>query len=402
MPENNGKFTLNKKYLTICLYGIAFVLASVIIIKAIVSWSTTTMYFKKFMAVLSPFIWGAFIAFLIYPMVKFFEKSCFGRIKPLKKKQKLNLLISILISYVLVLAVLILVVVYLVPQIGNSITDIINKAQVWYEQVNEWLYEFEEDHPELDFNTINTYIEGFIPQITEKSQQFVTGIVPVIFSTSISVVRVLLNVLISIMVSIYIIVDRKILLNGFNKILYGFLPQKKAKAITETLGQCGHIFSKFVSGKAVDSIIIGCLCFIVMTILQFPFAPIISLIVGITNMIPYFGPFIGAVPGIILIFMVSPLQALFFAIIILVLQQFDGLFLGPRILGDSVGLRPLWIIFAITVGGSMGGVVGMFLGVPVVAVIAYLIETALSKITLKKNGKKEDAADTDRQDSLTE
>ena len=122
-----------------------------------------------------------------------------------------------------------------------------------------------------------------------------------------------------------------------------------------------------------------------MTILRLPFTPIVSLIVGITNMIPYFGPFIGAVPGIVLILMVDPIQAIIFTILIIVIQQFDGLYLGPRILGETVGLRPLWIIFAITVGGSIGGVVGMFLGVPVVAVLAYLADKLLTRLVKKKN-----------------
>lgn len=122
-----------------------------------------------------------------------------------------------------------------------------------------------------------------------------------------------------------------------------------------------------------------------MTILRLPFTPIVSLIVGITNMIPYFGPFIGAVPGIVLILMVDPIKAIIFTVLIIVIQQFDGLYLGPRILGETVGLRPLWIIFAITVGGSIGGVVGMFLGVPVVAVFAYLMDKLLNKLVRKKN-----------------
>ena len=122
-----------------------------------------------------------------------------------------------------------------------------------------------------------------------------------------------------------------------------------------------------------------------MTILRLPFTPIISLIVGITNMIPYFGPFIGAVPGVVLILMVDPIKAIIFTVLIIVVQQFDGLYLGPRILGETVGLRPLWIIFAITVGGNIGGVVGMFLGVPVVAVSAYLMDKLLNKLVRKKN-----------------
>ena len=131
-------------------------------------------------------------------------------------------------------------------------------------------------------------------------------------------------------------------------------------------------FSVFISGKTLDSIIIGILCFIFMTILRLPYALLISVIVGVTNMIPYFGPFIGAVPGAFIILLIDPIQMLIYLLLILVLQQFDGLYLGPKILGDSTGLRPIWIIFAITIGGAVGGFIGMFLGVPCVAVIAFL------------------------------
>ena len=154
--------------------------------------------------------------------------------------------------------------------------------------------------------------------------------------------------------------------------MYAFIPQKKLTPCLTTLSECNKIFSNFVVGKFIDSSIIGVLCFILMNIFRLPYALLISAIVGVTNMIPYFGPFIGAIPGIVIILMISPLKALGFSVLILALQQFDGLILGPKILGDSTGLRPLWIIFAITVGGSFAGVLGMFLGVPTVAVIRYL------------------------------
>ena len=169
-----------------------------------------------------------------------------------------------------------------------------------------------------------------------------------IFTTSISVVKGLLNVLIAFIVSVYMVSDKKLLARGFKRVLYSVASEKAGDVMMETLRECYHIFSQFVLGKTVDSFIIGWICFFLMTILRLPFTPIVSLIVGITNMIPYFGPFIGAVPGIVLILMVDPIQAIIFTVLIIVIQQFDGLYLGPRILGETVGLRPLWIIFAIT------------------------------------------------------
>lgn len=378
------KFTWNRKYLTVCLYAILVVLASVLIIKTVIDWDNVVRHAKSALSVLSPFLWGAFIAFLINPLVKLFNKL-FGKIKPFKKHEKPRKFLSLLISYLLVVALVVLMFVYLLPQIGTSLTEIVNQVPVWINQVNEGLMKFETDHPDFDYDIVNEFLNNITPQLMEFSKRIVTDVVPMIFTTSISVVKGLLNVLIAFIVSVYMVSDKKLLARGFKRVLYSVASEKTGDVIMETLRECYHIFSQFVLGKTVDSFIIGWICFFLMTILRLPFTPIVSLIVGITNMIPYFGPFIGAVPGIVLILMVDPIQAIIFTVLIIVIQQFDGLYLGPRILGETVGLRPLWIIFAITVGGSIGGVVGMFLGVPVVAVLAYLFDKLLNRLVRKKN-----------------
>lgn len=383
--KQKEKFTWNRKYLTICLYAIIVVLASVIIIKAIMDWKTTKAYINELFSVVSPFIWGAFIAFLINPFVRLLDRGIFGRIKWIKRKDKIRKALSLVFAYLFVLAVVVLACIYLLPQIGNSIAEIFGQIPKWIEEISAWIMKFEEEHPDFNYVKINEYLNSFTPQLLDLSKNVVTNVLPLIFTTSVSVVKVVLNMLIAFMVSIYIISDRRLLINGFKKVLYATAPVKTGDFVMKTLRECYHIFSQFVFGKAIDSLIIGMICFIAMTILQLPFTPLISLIVGVTNMIPYFGPFIGAVPGAILIFMVSPLKALIFVVMIIILQQFDGLYLGPRILGETVGLRPLWIIFAITIGGSMAGVAGMFLGVPVVAVVAYLAGQLLERLIAKKN-----------------
>ena len=361
------------------------VLASVLIIKAVIDWDNVMHHIKGAMNVLSPFLWGAFIAFLINPLVKLFDNKIFGKIKPLKKYEKPRKMLSLLISYLLVIFVVVIMFVYLLPQIGTSLTEIVNQVPGWIAEINNGLLKFEEEHPDFDYDIINDFFNSITPQLMDFSKNVVTNVVPVIFTTSISVVKGLLNVLIAFIVSVYMVSDKKLLARGFKRVLYSVASDKAGDMIMETLRECYHIFSQFVLGKTVDSFIIGWICFFLMTILRLPFTPIVSLIVGITNMIPYFGPFIGAVPGIVLILMVDPIKAIIFTVLIIVIQQFDGLYLGPRILGETVGLRPLWIIFAITVGGSIGGVVGMFLGVPVVAVFAYLMDKLLNKLVRKKN-----------------
>lgn len=381
---SHRKFTWNRKYLTVCLYAILVVLASVLIIKTVIDWDNVVAHVKSAMAVISPFLWGAFIAFLINPLVKLFNKL-FSKIKPLKKHEKPRKFLSLLISYLLVIALVALMFIYLLPQIGTSLTEIVNQIPGWINEINAGLMKFETDHPDFDYDIVNEFLNNITPQLMDFSKRIVTDVVPVIFTTSISVVKGLLNVLIAFIVSVYMVSDKKLLARGFKRVLYSVASEKTGDVIMETLRECYHIFSQFVLGKTVDSFIIGWICFFLMTILRLPFTPIVSLIVGITNMIPYFGPFIGAIPGIVLILMVDPIQAIIFTVLIIVIQQFDGLYLGPRILGETVGLRPLWIIFAITVGGSIGGVVGMFLGVPVVAVLAYLLDKLLNRLVKKKN-----------------
>ena len=181
------------------------------------------------------------------------------------------------------------------------------------------------------------------------------------------------------------LIDKEKLIRNFKRLIYVIMKKNTAERFISTLKDANEIFSNFVIGKALDSLIIGIICFIFMKMVGLEYAMLISVIVGITNMIPYFGPFIGAIPGSILLLTVNWKMAFVFIIWIVVLQQFDGLYLGPKILGDRLGLRPLWIIFAITVGGYFFGPIGMFLGVPTVAVIAYLLDRWITRVLIKKN-----------------
>ena len=209
-------------------------------------------------------------------------------------------------------------------------------------------------------------------------------ILPYVYHVSSSLLTTSYNVLMGLVISIYIILDKNKLKRSAKKIVYAVSPQKKEEEIWETMKQCSHIFNGFLIGKMIDSLIIGIICLIAMSILRLPYALLLSIIVCITNMIPYFGPFIGAIPGVLIYLFIDIRLAFVFAIMILVLQQFDGLYLGPKILGDQTGIKPLWVIFGITVGGAYFGVMGMFLGVPAVAVIMYLVNLLLDKKLSKK------------------
>ena len=222
------------------------------------------------------------------------------------------------------------------------------------------------------------------PDLTSSLKSMSGELIPVLYTASVSVAQWLANFLIALVVSVYMLYGKASLKRLVKIVLCAFVPQRKLARTKDILKECNNIFSRYLVSKMIDSFIIGILCAVLMTILRLPYILLISVFVGITNMIPYFGPFIGAIPGIIVILSVDPIKALIFAIMILALQQFDGLILGPKLLGNSTGMKPLWIIFAITLGGKFFGVPGMFLGVPVVATLGYLAELYMQYRLSKK------------------
>jgi predicted PurR-regulated permease PerM len=186
-----------------------------------------------------------------------------------------------------------------------------------------------------------------------------------------SLMTFLKNLLIGVIVSIYFLGTKEQCAASARRILYSFFQRRTVRLILRAVGRVDSIFSGFVRGKLLDSLIIGVLCFIGCSFLNFPYTPIISVFVGITNVIPFFGPFLGAIPSVFLILLVSPMQALYFTVFVLALQQLDGNIIGPKIIGDQTGLSSLWVIIAILVGGSFFGIAGMFFGVPVCACLRY-------------------------------
>lgn len=376
----NHKFSKNNKYYTIALYTIAVVTICSLIIRVIMNWESTSSTISHALKVLYPFLFGLLIAYFLNPLSKvldhFLNRFFKDRHPGIRKG------LSILLSYIIVLGLIITVLFYIIPQIIDSLTQItsfINSAQSGYNQFMDKVLELESTHPEWDLSGINDAMEEIPDKIINIITKAIPTIIPTIYNTSMSLISGFLNVIIAIIVSVYMLIDKNRLIFNAKRVIYAIFGQKTGDKLLHTGSECNRIFSSFIIGKLIDSLIIGILCFIAMSILKLPYALIISVIVGVTNMIPYFGPFIGAVPGILLLLFVSFKYALIFTVLIIVLQQFDGLYLGPKILGESTGLRPLWIIFAITVGGSIAGVLGMFLGVPTLAVIAYILNYFIEK-----------------------
>lgn len=380
MEKKNKCLEILKTLVSNMWYIVALVAIIAIIFLMIANWGVVLAVIGKFLTILMPFILGFFFACFINPLVKRVH-SLLNRMKP-GKGAKIKKAFSVIISYVVVIGVITVLLIYIIPQIKESIGELGNTIQDGYQYMITHQKELNEKIPFIGLGGGIEYIKEFA---YKKIMSNGSEILPYVYHVSSSLLTTSYNVLMGLVISIYIILDMKKLKRSARKVVYALSPKKKEQEVWQTMKQCSHIFNGFLIGKMIDSLIIGILCLIAMSILKLPYALLLSLIVCITNMIPYFGPIIGAIPGVMIYLFIDIRYAFIFALMILILQQFDGLYLGPKILGDQTGIKPLWVIFGITVGGSYFGVMGMFLGVPVVAVIMYLLQLFLDKKLKKKN-----------------
>lgn len=378
--ENKNKYVdILKTFFSNIWYVVALVAICTIVIFLIANWGGTISIIGQLISVLMPFIIGFFLAYLISPLVKFIQKQ----LNRIKKGEWLRVKkgVSVFIAYIFVISIVAIVIIYIYPQIKDSTKELGRSLSKGYNYVTTHEKEIHDKLPFIHVNEIMDYIKN---NLSGKIINFGSDIFPYVYHLSSSVFSIIYNIFLGLVISVYIVLDSSNLVRSLKKIVYALSPKKKAEGIWKTIKQCNHIFNGFLFGKAIDSLIIGILCLIAMSILHLPFALLLSVIVCITNMIPYFGPFIGAIPGVLIYLFIDPKLSIIFAIMILVLQQFDGLYLGPKILGDLTGIKPLWVIFGITVGGAYFGVMGMFLGVPTVAVIMYLVNLFLDRKLKKK------------------
>lgn len=380
MEKKNKCLEILKTLISNMWYIVALVAIIAIIFLMIANWGVVLAVIGKFLTILMPFILGFFFACFINPLVKRVH-SLLNRMKP-GKGAKIKKAFSVIISYVVVIGVITVLLIYIIPQIKESIGELGNTIQDGYQYMITHQKELNEKIPFIGLGGGIEYIKEFA---YKKIMSNGSEILPYVYHVSSSLLTTSYNVLMGLVISIYIILDMKKLKRSARKVVYALSPKKKEQEVWQTMKQCSHIFNGFLIGKMIDSLIIGILCLIAMSILKLPYALLLSLIVCITNMIPYFGPIIGAIPGVMIYLFIDIRYAFIFALMILILQQFDGLYLGPKILGDQTGIKPLWVIFGITVGGAYFGVMGMFLGVPVVAVIMYLLQLFLDKKLKKKN-----------------
>ena len=345
-------------------------------------------YFSDFLEIIEPVIYGAFLAYLLSPVVNWIERISAPLVKRTRMSKKWLRVISILLTWLLVAIFLSALMLILLPELYKSILQLIDNGEGYYNTIVTWAQNILDTNPKFAawagalmedyYADALSWVSGQLLPKVEVAIQAVTGGV-------LGVITFLKNLLVGFIVSIYLLGTKERFSATSKKLCYAFLSEKHAALIINGTKATDRIFSGFVRGKMLDSLIIGLLCFFFSTLFRFPYAPLVSLIVGVTNVIPYFGPFLGAIPSAFLILLDSPIQCLYFCIFILALQQFDGNILGPSILGETVGLSSFWVIVAILLGGGLFGVIGMFLGVPVFACIYTAIRN-YSAYRLKKKG----------------
>ena len=337
------------------------------------------LFIKKLLHILKPVIYGFALAYLLAPIVNFFDRI-FARADKADRHPLLVRTGSILATWLLAGLFVYGLMHILIPQLVISIQTLAANVEQYYNTVYAWALRLIDDYPDIS-NWLITHANNYYQELVNLVKSIIPQAQQAVAVVTGGILNILIffkDLLVGVIVSVYLLATKEVFARHSRKLLYCLTDEKRYLSAMRGAATANRIFSGFVRGKLLDSLIIGILCFIGASILNLPYAPLISVTVGVTNVIPFFGPFLGAIPSALLILLADPLKCLYFVLFVLVLQQFDGNILGPKILGDSTGLSSFWVIVAILVGGGFGGVLGMFLGVPVFACI-YALVTFLVK-----------------------
>lgn len=388
-----------REYLGAGITAVLVIVACIAVAFIFLKWDSVRLGLKAINRILAPITYGAVLAYLLTPVYNRVTKAInlFFRtsIKEKRKRETLAKFSATVVSLVLLFLIVIGLIWMIIPQIVNSITGIINTLPSNAEKLSVWIQTTFANNPEVEQTVLTLYNQGVDKLIAWSSTDLVPNIEKVItgvFTGVMSVVTVLMNVLIGVIVMVYLLNIKDRLCAQAKKMIYGFAPLPLANEIVEKCRFVHQVFGGFIIGKIVDSLIIGILCFICLSVMKMPYVLLISVIIGFTNVIPFFGPFIGAVPCALLILLVSPIQCLYFLVFIFLLQQFDGNILGPKILGDTTGLSSFWVLFSILLFGGLLGFAGMIIGVPTFAVIYRLVSERVTALLKKKDLNTETAA----------
>ena len=422
--ENKNRDSWNRKYTLIAIYAFIVIVVSFVFVLFIMGVRDFFIQKQhmKILKILTPVTFGFVFAYLLNPLLIFFQNKIFSK---LKKNIKNTL--SIISTYLSAAIVITLVLLMVIPQVISSVQQLTGIATDWFnpylstknteennnDSENENNENSEsEDILEVQIDIVNSKIGEYLANLGESIQDYIDGLglkidveetidsisenllslitayitpaVNSIASFGAALVSGVFNIILGILISIYLLIGKDKFIAQVKKILFAIVPARFSYKIVEIMRKTHEIFGKYITGKLLDAVIVGIICFTVMSIFNIRYAALISVIIAISNLIPFFGPFIGAIPSIFFLAIHDIWQALFFLIFILVLQQIDGNIIDPKIVGSKVGLPTFWVVFSIIVSGGLFGIPGVFFGVPVFAVAYVLIkEYAENKLKIK-------------------
>lgn len=397
------KFRPNRHYTTIAIYAFLVIAAAILFYEAVLNFSSIMSAGGAFLQFVQPVVNGFIFAFLLNPMLRMYDDRFLVFLTRGRLSSKPRRVLGLLLTYTTILLLIGLFFRMVIPQLLSSLDSLFDIVPKFLEIINNLYYSLLRFLDDFQFLSGNSELEVFLGDLTQRvrdtlngllegAYEYMTGLIPQLFSASARITSSVIDFLLGIIISIYFLFDREKLFAQTKKICNALFSERLNDLFYDIVTDANRVFSGFIIGKIIDSVIIGILCFGVMFFAGWEFPVLISVIVGVTNVIPYFGPFIGAIPSMLILLIVNPMQALLFAVFILLLQQFDGNILGPKILGESTGLSALWVIFAIMLFSGIFGVLGMFIGVPLFALIYTLVKRVVAYL-LGRKGKSTNTRD---------
>lgn len=377
------KVNWNNKYTTRAVYSFVVIALSIIFYLIASDFNLFRIQMSTYVSTLQPVIIGFSMAYLFNFILDFIEKKLLNFSKINNTKGKFKRIIGLLLTYATIFLLLFLFINFVFPQLLSSIAGLVNDIPDYVKVISDLVRNFSDQF------YINEEYNGFIMEKWNEFQnyivKFATDLLPILGNMVKNIFSSIWNIVLGIIISTYLLIDKEKFIALGKKIVISLFNEKTSNRVIELAKRGDSIFGRFLSGKILDSLIIGILTFIVLSIVKMPYTILVSFIVGVTNIIPFFGPFIGAIPCFFIILFASPVKALWFLLIIVIIQQIDGNIIGPKILGDSLGISAFWILFSLLVAGKLFGFIGLVIGVPLFVFIYSIIKDMVED-RLKKKG----------------
>lgn len=387
------KINIDKKHISLGITSFLVVASSICFYYLLFHGDRFLGKINAILVIASPVIYGIILAYLLTPIVNTIEKKL---LSPLftkssemnSTKKKWMRFLSVLMTVIIVILFIYGFFSILIPNVISSVKSISFAFPIYVNNLMHFADKYFEANPDIEalFNQlVSTYSVEIDKYLNNTIIAQMESLLKTVSLSLISVLKAMWNLIIGLIISIYVLCSKEIFAGQSKKIIYAIFSTKTANSLIKDFRFISDTFIGFISGKIVDSIIIGIICFIGTSLLKIPYALLVSVIVGITNIIPFFGPYLGAIPSAILILMINPIKCITFIIFILILQQVDGNVIGPKILGQSTGLSGFWVIFSITIFGGLFGFLGMIIGVPFFAVVYAMTRRIIDRMLKKRN-----------------